>query len=196
MIEKKVWNNDPNQFVIGADEVGRGSFAGPIVAAAVKIKKSHEHLLIDVKDSKKLTEKKRKEIFQLISKSNISYSISECSNKIIDEIGISKSNKLVLENSIKELFTGKEKVYIDHFIINKFSSVSLVRGEDNSKAIALASIIAKVYRDNLMVKLSKEFPNYLFENNKGYGTKAHRDSIRKYGLTDYHRKSFNLMPKI
>ena len=122
--------------------------------------------------------------------------LSNHSNKSIEEIGISKSNKLVLENSIKELFTGKEKVYIDHFIINKFSSVSLVRGEDNSKAIALASIIAKVYRDNLMVKLSQEFPNYLFENNKGYGTKAHRDSIRKYGLTDYHRKSFNLMPKI
>ena len=194
MIEKKVWNNDPNQFVIGADEVGRGSFAGPIVAAAVKIKKSHEHLLIDVKDSKKLTEKKRKEIFQLISKSNISYSISECSNKIIDEIGISKSNKLVLENSIKELFTGKEKVYIDHFIINKFSSVSLVRGEDNSKAIALASIIAKVYRDNLMIELSKKYPHYLFERNKGYGTKAHRESIKKFGLIELHRSSFNLMP--
>ncbi len=74
--------------------------------------------------------------------------LSNHSNKSIEEIGISKSNKLVLENSIKELFTGKEKVYIDHFIINKFSSVSLVRGEDNSKAIALASIIAKVYRDN------------------------------------------------
>tara|TARA_B100001250_G_scaffold319110_1_gene281846 strand:+ start:515 stop:1105 length:591 start_codon:yes stop_codon:yes gene_type:complete len=196
MIENKIWLNNPNQYVIGADEVGRGSFAGPIVAAAVKIKKSHEYLLTEVKDSKKLSEKKRNEIFTLISNNNISYSISECSNNIIDEIGISKANELVLENSIKELYLGNEKVYVDHFKINKFSSVSLVRGEDSSKAIALASIIAKVYRDNLMIKESNNFPEYLFEKNKGYGTKAHRESISKYGLTDIHRKSFNLKPNI
>ncbi len=196
MIENKVWSNNPNQYVIGADEVGRGSFAGPIVASAVKINKSHEYLLEEVKDSKKLSEKKRKAIFEKISNTNISYSISECSNKIIDEVGISKANKLVLENSIEEIYTGNEKVYVDHFKINKFSSVSLVRGEDNSKAIALASIIAKVYRDNLMIEFAKNYPNYFFENNKGYGTKAHRESIKKFGLTDLHRNSFNLMPNI
>ncbi len=196
MIENKIWNNNHSQFVIGADEVGRGSFAGPIVAAAVKINKSHEYLLSEVKDSKKLTAKKRYEIYDLISSSNISYSISECSNDIIDEIGISKANKLVLENSIEEIYTGSEKVYVDHFKINRFSSVSLIRGEDNSKAIALASIIAKVYRDKLMIKYSKKYPEYLFQNNKGYGTKAHREIIRKYGLTEIHRKSFNLMPNI
>jgi len=194
MIENKIWNKDPGQYVIGADEVGRGSFAGPIVASAVKINKSHEYLLGEVKDSKKLSEKKRNKIFEETTKSNISYSISECSNKIIDEVGISKANKLVLENSIEEIFTGTEKVYVDHFKIYKFSSVSLIRGEDNSKAIALASIIAKVYRDNLMIEYSKKYPNYLFENNKGYGTKAHRESIKKYGLTELHRSSFNLMP--
>ena len=194
MIENKIWNKDPGQYVIGADEVGRGSFAGPIVASAVKINKSHEYLLGEVKDSKKLSEKKRNKIFDEISNSNISYSISECSNKIIDEVGISKANKLVLENSIEKIFTGTEKVYVDHFKIYKFSSISLIRGEDNSKAIALASIIAKVYRDNLMIEYSKKYPNYLFENNKGYGTKAHRESIKKYGLTELHRSSFNLMP--
>ena len=194
MIENKIWLKNKNQFVIGADEVGRGSFAGPIVAAAVKINKSHEYLLTEVKDSKKLSEKKRKEIFDLISINKITYSISECPNTIIDEIGISEANKMVLENSIEEIYTGNEKVYVDHFKINKFSSVSLVRGEDNSKAIALASIIAKVYRDNLMVKYSLEFPQYLFEKNKGYGTQAHRESINKYGLTKIHRKSFNLRP--
>jgi len=194
MIENKIWINDPSQYVIGADEVGRGSFAGPIVASAVKINKTHEYLLGEVKDSKKLSEKKRNKIFEQISKSNISYSISECSNKIIDEVGISKANKIVLENSIEEIFTGPEKVYVDHFNIYKFSAVSLVRGEDNSKAIALASIIAKVYRDNLMIEYSKKYPHYLFENNKGYGTKAHRESIKKYGLTELHRSSFNLMP--
>ena len=194
MIENKIWLKNKNQFVIGADEVGRGSFPGPIVAAAVKINKSHEYLLTEVKDSKKLSEKKRKEIFDLISINKITYSISECPNTIIDEIGISEANKMVLENSIEEIYTGNEKVYVDHFKINKFSSVSLVRGEDNSKAIALASIIAKVYRDNLMVRYSSEFPQYLFEKNKGYGTQAHRESINKYGLTKIHRKSFNLMP--
>lgn len=194
MIENKIWLKNKNQFVIGADEVGRGSFAGPIVAAAVKINKSHEYLLTEVKDSKKLSEKKRKEIFDLISINKITYSISECPNTIIDEIGISEANKMVLENSIEEIYTGNEKVYVDHFKINKFSSVSLVRGEDNSKAIALASIIAKVYRDNLMVKYSSEFPQYLLEKNKGYGTQAHRESINKYGLTKIHRKSFNLRP--
>ena len=196
MIENKVWSNNQNQYVIGADEVGRGSFAGPIVAAAVKIKKSHEYLLTEVKDSKKLSQKKREEIFDLITNNNVSYSISECSNEIIDNIGITEANKLVLENCIEEIYTGKEKVYVDHFKINKFSSVSLIRGEDNSKAIALASIIAKVYRDNLMVEFAKEYPNYLFESNKGYGTKAHRESIKKYGLTELHRNSFNLMPNI
>ena len=85
-------------------------------------------------------------------------------------------------------------MYVDHFKINKFSSVSLLRGEDNSKAIALASIIAKVYRDNLMKELSKKYPQYVFENNKGYGTQAHRESIEKYGLTEIHRRSFNLEP--
>ena len=194
MIENKIWLKNKNQFVIGADEVGRGSFAGPIVAAAVKINKSHEYLLTEVKDSKKLSEKKRKEIFDLISINKITYSISECPNTIIDEIGISEANKMVLENSIEEIYTGNEKVYVDHFKINKFSSVSLVRGEDNSKAIALASIIAKVYRDNLMVRYSSEFPQYLFEKNKGYGTQAHREIINKYGLTKIHRTSFNLRP--
>ena len=166
MIENKIWNNDPSQNVIGADEVGRGSFAGPIVACAVKINKSHDYLLGEVKDSKKLSEKKRNKIFEEISNTNISYSISECSNKIIDEIGISKSTELVLDKSIGKIYTGNEKVYVDHFKIYNYSSVSLIRGEDNSKAIALASIIAKVHRDNIMKDLSIHYPNYLFEKNK------------------------------
>ena len=133
---------------------------------------------------------KRNEIFTLISNNNISYSISECSNNIIDDIGITKANELVLENSIKELYSGNEKVYVDHFKIKKFSSVSLVRGEDSSKAIALASIIAKVYRDNLMIKASNNYPEYLFEKNKGYGTKTHMDALKEYGSTYGHRLSF------
>ena len=131
------------------------------LAIAVKINKSHEDLLIEVKDSKKLSEKKRNQIFELISNNNVVYSISECSNNIIDEIGISEANKIVLENSIKEIYTGAEKVYVDHFKINDFKAISVVRGEDNCRAIALASIIAKVLRDNLMIKFSYKINNFV-----------------------------------
>ena len=110
MIENKIWNKDPSQYVIGADEVGRGSFAGPIVACAVKINKSHDYLLGEVKDSKKLSEKKRNKIFEEISNTNISYSISECSNKIIDEVGISKANKLLKWQPKIDLGVGLRKI--------------------------------------------------------------------------------------
>ncbi len=195
MIEYKIWNENPKQEIIGADEVGRGSFAGPIVGAAVKINIQHKNLLQNVKDSKKLSEKKRNKIYDEVLNTDIEYSISECSNKIIDEIGISKSNELVLEKSIGKIYTGNERVYVDHFKIYNYSSVSLIRGEDHSKAIALASIIAKVHRDNIMKDLSLVYPKYLFEKNKGYGTKQHRENLIKYGISDVHRNSFNLLPK-
>ena len=196
MIEDKVWSEDPAKYIIGADEVGRGSFAGPICAAAVKINYSHLALLNNVKDSKKLSAKKREEIFSMVEENNIEYSFNESSNTFIDQFGIKNANEKVLTDSISDIYTGNEIVYVDHFKINDFKSISVVRGEDNCRAIALASIIAKVYRDKLMVEYSKEYPNYLFENNKGYGTKAHRESIKKYGLTELHRNSFNLMPNI
>ena len=88
----------------------------------------------------------------------------------------------------------RDRVYVDHFKINDFKSISVVRGEDNCRAIALASIIAKVLRDNLMIKFSEKYPEYSFEKNKGYGTKDHREAISKYGLSNIHRKSFSLKP--
>ena len=194
MIEDKIWSEDPNRFIIGADEVGRGSFAGPICAAAVKINYSHLEYLSSVKDSKKLSAKKREEIFSIVQKNNIEYSFKESSNTFIDQFGIKNANEKVLTDSISDIYTGKEAVYVDHFKINDFKSISVVRGEDNCRAIALASIIAKVLRDNLMIKFSKKYPEYLFEKNKGYGTKDHRKAISKYGLSNIHRKSFNLKP--
>ena len=179
MIEDKVWSEDPAKYIIGADEVGRGSFAGPICAAAVKINYSHLPLLTNVKDSKKLSAKKREEIFSMVEENKIEYSFNESSNTFIDQFGIKNAN---------------EKVYVDHFKINDFKSISVVRGEDNCRAIALASIIAKVLRDNLMIKFSKKYPEYSFEKNKGYGTKDHREAISKHGLSKIHRKSFSLKP--
>ena len=194
MIEDKVWSEDPNQYIIGADEVGRGSFAGPICAAAVKINYSHLVLLTNVKDSKKLSVKKREEIFSMVEENNIEYSFNESSNNFIDQFGIKNANEKVLTDSISGIYTGNEIVYVDHFKINDFKSISVVRGEDNCRAIALASIIAKVLRDNLMIKFSEKYPEYSFEKNKGYGTKDHRKAISKYGLSNIHRKSFSLKP--
>ena len=194
MIEDKVWSKDPNKFIIGSDEVGRGSFAGPICAAAVKINYSHLKFLTNVKDSKKLSVKKREEIFSLVQENNIEYSFKESSNAFIDQFGIKNANEKVLTESISDLYTGNEIVYVDHFKINDFKSISVVRGEDNCRAIALASIVAKVLRDNLMIKFSEKYPEYSFEKNKGYGTKDHREAISKHGLSKIHRKSFNLKP--
>ena len=194
MIEDKVWSEDPNKNIIGADEVGRGSFAGPICAAAVKINYSHLELLTNVKDSKKLSPKKREEIFSMVEENNIEYSFNESSNTFIDQFGIKNANEKVLTDSISDIYTGNEIVYVDHFKINDFNSISVIRGEDNCRAIALASIIAKVLRDNLMIKFSEKYPEYLFEKNKGYGTKDHREAISRYGLSNIHRKSFSLKP--
>ena len=194
MIEDKVWSEDPAKYIIGADEVGRGSFAGPICAAAVKINYSHLELLTNVKDSKKLSPKKREEIFSMVEENNIEYSFNESSNTFIDQFGIKNANEKVLTDSISDIYTGNEIVYVDHFKINDFKSISVIRGEDNCRAIALASIIAKVLRDNLMIKFSEKYPEYSFEKNKGYGTKDHREAISKYGLSNIHRKSFSLKP--
>ena len=194
MIEDKVWSEDPAKYIIGADEVGRGSFAGPICAAAVKINYSHLALLTNVKDSKKLSAKKREEIFSMVEENNIEYSFNESSNTFIDQFGIKNANEKVLTDSISDIYTGNEIVYVYHFKINDFKSISVVRGEDNCRAIALASIIAKVLRDNLMIKFSEKYPEYSFEKNKGYGTKDHREAISKYGLSNIHRKSFSLKP--
>ena len=194
MIEDKIWSENPNMFIVGADEVGRGSFAGPICAAAVKINYSHLELLTNVKDSKKLSAKKREEIFSIVQKNNIQYSFKEASNTFIDQFGIKNANEKVLNDSISDIYTGNEAVYVDHFKINDFKAISVVRGEDNCRAIALASIIAKVLRDNLMIKFSEKYPEYSFEKNKGYGTKDHRKAISKYGLSNIHRKSFSLTP--
>jgi len=122
MIEDQNWAKNKNQRIIGADEVGRGSLAGPIVGAAVKLEFQHLDLLKDVKDSKKLSPKKREEIYERVKDNKIEYSISECSNLHIDQNGISVSNKEVLFNSIKKLYQKSDKVYVDHFKIDKFKN--------------------------------------------------------------------------
>lgn len=194
MIEDRIWKENPEQFVIGVDEVGRGSFAGPICATAVRINFNQMNEFKDVKDSKKLSENKRNYIFDQARNINIEYSFISSSNNEIDKFGIKYSNEKVLTKSIEKIYQPGDVVYVDHFKIYKFNSISLVKGEDHCKPIALASVIAKVLRDKLMNDYSTKYPEYLFEKNKGYGTKEHREAIKKYGLTDIHRKSFKLSP--
>ena len=194
MIEDKIWEKDPQKYIIGSDEVGRGSFAGPICASAVKINYKQLHLLDSVKDSKKLSAKKREEIYEIVIKNNIEFSFEEASNTYIDNFGIKNANEKVLNDSISRLYKGGEVVYVDHFKIKNFNAISVVRGEDNCRAIALASIVAKVLRDKLMVDFSMDFPEYSLDKNKGYGTKEHRQAIFNYGLSEIHRKSFSLKP--
>ena len=195
MIEDKIWREDPNKYIIGVDEVGRGSFAGPISAAAVRVNYYDLQKINGIKDSKKLSEKKRIEIYNLVLENNINFSYNSCSNKAIDLYGIKTANEKVLKDSINDLFKSKDLVYVDHFKIDKFNAVSVIKGEDNCLPIALASIVAKVLRDEFMKNLPDKYKVYNLYQNKGYGTKEHRDAIKKYGITDLHRKSFSLMPK-
>ncbi len=182
--------------VFGIDEVGRGSFAGPLVASSVYFAKEYDWFKY-INDSKLLAAKKREELAKLI-KDNSIYFTEEIGVEIINKIGIGKANKLIFEHlitRIKNKFKDK-KIY---FLIDgnnfdfKIKNIEFItKGDNKHISIAAASIIAKVFRDNLMEKLDKKYPNYSFTKNKGYGTRIHRDALKKYGLSSMHRTSFNL----
>jgi len=190
MIEYDIWEEDPFQHVVGADEVGRGSIAGPIVAASASINFEHLEHLQNVKDSKKISAAKREVIYENINKTSVDISYASASNFDIDNMGINYCNKKVLSDVLLKYLNKDYFIYVDHVQDVGTGVTALTKGEDKSIAIALASIMAKVYRDNFMVELSIKFPEYDLENNKGYGTKKHLDAINKYGLQDFHRKSF------
>ncbi len=199
--ERKLWNRGI-EYVIGIDEVGRGAFAGPLVAAGVvfpKIKKigKKTRFLKSINDSKKLKAKDRRKLSKKILKYALFSTIEEIDIETINRIGIGKSNHLVIRNVAKKI--SHELNNTNYFTIcdglpvpNLKSHQSIIEGDCKSITIAAASIIAKVYRDKLMRDLSKKYRNYKFSRNKGYGTKAHQDALRKFGLTKMHRTSFEL----
>jgi ribonuclease HII len=195
--EQKYWSQGFLN-IAGADEVGRGCVAGPIVAAAVIWDKDFLLENIDkidelktINDSKKLTEKKRNVLSELIKNNAKAYSIIEISAKIIDEKGITYANNTALTRAILELPIKADFVLIDHFKVDIENSESITKGDSLSITIASASIIAKVYRDNLMqTKYSQEFPEYGFEKHVGYGTKFHMEKIKEFGLCGIHRRGF------
>lgn len=210
--EKFLWNKE-YEYVIGLDEVGRGAFAGPLVASAVAYSKNvieKENLFKNINDSKLLSPKLRNKLSIFIKKYAFCYSIVKIPVKTINKVGIGKANKMAFRKAVKEIIKTiklkekdnfKEKSFfalIDGFGVNSIKDIGLqnqkaiIKGDRKSITIASASIIAKVYRDRLMVLMHKKYPFYDFENNKGYGTEIHRKALKKFGLSEIHRLSFNL----
>ncbi len=179
--------------IIGLDEVGRGSFAGPLVAAAVILPENFD--ITGINDSKLLTRKKREQLSNYILKKVNNYSISEVSVEYINKYGIGIATHRAFLNCLKKMEGKFDFVLVDGFEIKNFDKNKqkhIIHGDRLSYSIAAASIIAKVYRDNLMLKLHNKYPHYFFNENKGYGTKKHREALKKHGLSKIHRTSFNL----
>ncbi|HZE86665.1 MAG TPA: ribonuclease HII [Methylomirabilota bacterium] len=191
--EQLLWDQGM-RFIAGIDEVGRGCFAGPVVTAAVILPQNFSSPK-PVNDSKKLSPKVRKELAEVIKKQALAFAISEIDVPIINQLGIGKATQEAFQDSVKKLPIKPDFILIDAFYIDNISrnqQKPIVHGDGLSISIAAASIIAKVYRDERMEELHKDFINYDFATNKGYGTKKHRDAIGKYGLCELHRTSFDL----
>jgi len=177
------------EIIAGCDEAGRGPWAGPVVAAAVIFPSRIK--LPGVNDSKKLSEAKREELFELITKKCI-YGIGIISHKTIDEEGLSRATYLAHLTAVLQLKQRPDHIIIDGRDNFKFPipHTSVVKGDGKLRVIAAASIIAKVSRDRIMKEMSKKYPEYKFELHKGYGTQLHQDMIKKHGISSIHRKSF------
>ena len=179
----------------GIDEVGRGCLAGPVVSAAVILK---EGINLDLlKDSKKISFKKRLEVSENI-KSHSHYSIGLASVDEILDLNILQASLLSMKRALKRLTVKPDLTLIDgsYAPSGLKNYKTIINGDEKIKVISAASIIAKVYRDNLMIKLSQKFSNYAWESNFGYGTKAHLDGLKKFGITSHHRKGFKPVHKI
>lgn len=177
------------KFICGVDEAGRGPLAGPVCAAAVIIDEEIEGL----NDSKKLSEKKREELFPVILQKAKSYSIAFASVEEIEELNILNATYLAMNRAIEGLDISPDFALIDGNRVPADISVpceTVVKGDFKSSSIAAASILAKVTRDRLMLEIDKEYPQYNFKKHKGYGTKEHTDLILKYGVSPVHRPSF------
>ncbi len=179
----------------GVDEVGRGCLAGPVVSAAVILKESVDLKIL--KDSKKISFKKREKISNHI-KLNSYYAIGIASVEEILNYNILQASLLSMERAIDKLVVKPQLVLVDGSFAPKGckNCRTIINGDEKIKAISAASIIAKVFRDNLMIKLSKKFSNYAWQNNFGYGTKAHLKGLKKFGITVHHRKGFKPVHKI
>jgi len=183
--------------IAGVDEVGRGPLAGPVVTACLVLSPDFDVLGVD--DSKKLSERKREELYPLILEKTLAYGIGMVDNLVIDEINILEATKAAMiqavnicDRTLREIGCGIDHILFDAITIEsiEISQTSIVKGDSKSLSIAAASIIAKVTRDRLMNEYHLSYPEYCFNANKGYGTRAHYEGIAKAGLCPIHRRSF------
>ena len=192
-IETDLWSKNINN-ICGIDEVGRGCLAGPVYSAAVVLDQNTNFESKDfsqINDSKKLSEKKREKLFDYII--DISkFGIGICTVEEIDHLGIQEAVKVSMKRAVESLEIQPDHLLIDNMKLDlDIPQTSIIKGDQISKSISSASIIAKVSRDNLMKnQISNNYPMYKFEKNKGYGTKEHMDAIKTFGITKQHRKSF------
>ena len=192
-IETKLWESGYNN-ICGLDEVGRGSFAGPVCVGAVIFSKKNI-LPEGIADSKLLKPRIREHLANEIKKCAASWAVAEVSVATINKVGIGKATQMAFRKAIKLLEKKPDFVLIDAFYVkhlNRKKQRAVKDGDEICVSISAASIIAKVYRDKFMKKISKKYPQYGFGKHKGYGTKKHQEAIRKFGLSKIHRKSFDL----
>lgn len=192
-IELSLWLKG-YKYIVGIDEVGRGSWAGPLIAAGVILPPNFK-IPSGLADSKLVNHQKRNELSKIIKKSAQGYYIAEISVSKIDKIGVGAATFVAFRKIIKHISPSADFCLVDAFHIkylNRKKQMAVTSGDKISASIAAASIIAKVYRDNLMRGLHFKFPQYGFGKHKGYGTKIHQEAIRKFGLSKIHRKSYNM----
>lgn len=178
------------KYLAGVDEAGRGPLAGPVVAAAVIFDKKTN--IKGVNDSKLLSEKQREELYDKIISSALAYSVSVVEHNVIDEVNILRASLLAMKQAVDDLWIKPDLILVDgnRAFENNSPVIPVVKGDSKSFSIAAASILAKVTRDRLMKSLAAQFPDYLWEQNKGYPTKQHREIIKKIGASPLHRKTF------
>ena len=180
----------------GADEAGRGCLAGPVTAAAVILPENFENNILN--DSKQLTEKARAQLRSILEEQAVSFAVTHLEPLVIDEINILNASIKAMQDSILKLNPKPEYIIVDG---NRFKPVldiphsCIIKGDAKFMSIAAASVLAKTYRDEYMNRIHEEFPMYNWKQNKGYPTQEHREAIRKYGVTKYHRMSFRLLPE-
>lgn len=177
----------------GCDEAGRGCFAGPVFAAAVILPRNFEDDILN--DSKQLTAKQRNTLREIIEKEASAWAVASVDNNEIDEINILNASFLAMHKAIDKLKITPKLLLIDGNRFNKYKNIShkcIIKGDGKYLSIAAASVLAKTHRDEFMLNLDKEFPDYDWKNNKGYPTPKHKQAIAKHGISSHHRKSFNL----
>lgn len=186
---------DPHQLEAGLDEAGRGCYAGPVYAAAVILPKDFYHPLLN--DSKQLNEKQRNLLRPIIEKESIAWAVAAIDNLEIDQINILQASYKAMHLSLDRLKITPELLLVDGNRFKPYLKIPhqcIVKGDGKYTAIAAASILAKTYRDDYMMEVHEEFPQYGWNRNKGYGTGDHRKAIEALGICKYHRRSFNIVP--